>query len=70
MERHREGFEGFLAEEGAKRREKGGLGGRQRGGGLVVVVGWWTLLMVEAVGIWSEVDGSFIDKDGITGVEP
>ena len=70
MERHREGFEGFLVEEGVKRREKGGLGGRQRVGGLVVVVGWWTLLMVEAVGIWSEVDGSFIDKDGITGVEP
>ena len=46
MERHREGFEGFLVEEGAKRKESCGLGGRQRGGGLVVVVGWWTLLVV------------------------
>jgi len=74
VERHREGFEGLLGEDGVKRRGRGGLGGRRRGEGLVAVVGWWSLLGWEVVGVWIEVDGSFIDKDGrdegSTGVEP
>ena len=75
MERHRERFEGFLVEEGAKRRERGGPGGRRRGGGLVVAVGCWTLLVVEVVGIWTGVIEALSIRmesrgEGSMGVEP